>query len=160
MVTSAMREVNHAGPRPRRNRGTAPGRRHQAMPAGGGSDVDAEAAGRARPLAARAHPAQALDQHRVGLEGRRAVEERVEHLVVAGRAHVEELLDGLLLRPGVLPPLALERQDLEVTRAQAVLGLVAVRLRRGVICAHVPVSLRWCRGRAVLRWLRPYPRPK
>src|SRR6478736_1462217 len=117
IVTSAMREVNH---------GRAAG------------------AARARPLAARAHPAQALDEHRVGLEGLRAVEERVEHLVVARGAHVEELLDGLLLGAGVLPPLALERQDLEVARAEAVLGLVALRLRRGVFCAHVPVSLQSC----------------
>ena len=35
-------------------------------------------------------------------------------------------------------------------RTEAALGIGAVRLRRGVFCAHVPVSLRSCRGSYVL----------
>jgi hypothetical protein len=40
------------------------------------------------------------------------VDEGVQHLVVARGAHVEQLADGRLLGAGVLPPLALEGQDL------------------------------------------------
>src|SRR5687767_5674934 len=150
IVTSAMREVNHARAATARRWAPRAGQRRLARwprgPAWTASDVDAEPAARASPLTARTHPAQALDQHGVGLERLGAVEKGVEHLVVPRGAHVEELLDGLLLRAGVLPPLSLERQDLEVARAEAVRGLVAVRLRRGVVCAHVPVSLRSCVG--------------
>ena len=46
------------------------------------------------------------------------VDQGVEHLVVAGGRHVEQLADGLLLGAGVLPPLALEGQDLAVARRQ------------------------------------------
>mgnify|MGYP001507065441 CR=1 FL=1 len=49
----------------------------------------------------------------------RVVEQAVEHLVVAGAAHPEQLLDRLLLRAVVLPPVALELEDLEVALGQA-----------------------------------------
>ena len=61
---------------------------------------------------------EALDEHGVVLHGDRAVDERVEHLVVAGGAHVEELLDGRLLGASVLPPLPLEVDDAAVTVAE------------------------------------------
>src|SRR6476659_4437704 len=70
-----------------------------------GSELDAQTPGGPGALARGAQPAQALDEHRVGLERGRAVYEGVEHLVVAGGAHVEQLADRLLLRAGVLPPL-------------------------------------------------------
>src|SRR5215203_3826388 len=57
------------------------------------SGVDAEPARGAGPLAARAQPAQPLDEHRVVLEGAGVVEQGVQHLVVTGGAHVEQLLD-------------------------------------------------------------------
>src|SRR5690349_4882740 len=79
-----------------------------------GSDLEAEAAGRALTLPRGAEPAQPADQQRVGLEGLRPVDQRVEHLVVAGRGHVELLADRGLLGAGVLPPLALELEDLAV----------------------------------------------
>src|SRR6478672_1031978 len=83
-----------------------------------GSELDAQAPGGAGALARGAQPAQALDEHRVGLERGRAVDEGVEHLVVAGGAHVEQLADRLLLGAGVLPPLPLERDDLAVAVGQ------------------------------------------
>ncbi len=55
--------------------------------------------------------AQALDQHRGGQKGVLAVDKIVEQLVVAGRAHIKELLDGALLGPGITPPTPLEIQD-------------------------------------------------
>src|SRR5207344_2070554 len=79
---------------------------------GCGSGLQTEAAGRTGPLAAGPQPAQALDEHRVVRQGGRVVDQGVEHLVVARRAHVEELLDRRLLGAGVLPPLPLEGDDL------------------------------------------------
>ncbi len=73
-----------------------------------GSGLDARPAGRAGPLPRRTHATQPLDEHRVSGHGLRPVDERVEHLVVAGRGHVEQLADGLLLGSGVLPPGPLE----------------------------------------------------
>src|SRR5664279_5566018 len=84
-----------------------------------GSEVDADPPRRARPLAGGAHPAQPLYQHRVGRERLGGVDQRIEHLVVARRTHVEEFLDRLLLGPGVLPPLPFEAQDLAVPLSQA-----------------------------------------
>ena len=81
-------------------------------------ELDAEPAGRAGALAGGPQPAQPLDEHRVGLERGRAVDEGVEHLVVARGAHVEQLADRLLLGAGVLPPLPLEGEDLAVALAQ------------------------------------------
>src|SRR5690242_11109395 len=91
------------------------------------SDLEPEPARRAGALPLRAHPAQAADQQGVGDERLGTVDERVEDLVVAGRGHVEGLADGGLLRAGVLPPLALELQDLAVTLTQdrACLALMA-----------------------------------
>ena len=82
------------------------------------SELDAQPPGAAGALARGAQAAQSLDEHRVGLEGGLRVDQRVEHLVVAGGAHVEELADRLLLGPGVLPPLPFEGDDLAVTVAQ------------------------------------------
>src|SRR6476620_2145118 len=94
-----------------------------------GSDLEAEAAGGALALARGAQPAQAADQQRVGLEGLGTVDERVQHLVVARRGHVELLADRGLLGAGVLPPLALEVEDLAVALAE--------RRARGVLAGAV-----------------------
>src|SRR3954451_23734747 len=96
-----------------------------------GSDLEAEAAGRSLALPGGAEPPQPADQQRVGLEGLRAVDERVEDLVVAGRGHVELLANRGLLGAGVLPPLALEVEDLAVAFTEGGrrpgLGLEGVR---------------------------------
>src|SRR3954452_16979164 len=89
-----------------------------------GSDLEPEAASGPRPLPGRAQPAQPPDQERVVGEGLGTVDEGVEDLVVARRGHVELLADGLLLGAGVLPPLALEVEDLTVA-----LGQVGCRAR-------------------------------
>src|SRR5262245_29666413 len=95
------------------------------------SDLEAEATRRACPLALRAHPAQAAHQQRVLGQGLGTIDEGVEHLVVAGGRHVEGLADRGLLGAGVLPPLALELEDLAVAVAQAGSG-IAARLCGGV----------------------------
>src|SRR5665647_2690794 len=82
------------------------------------SDLDAQPPSRARPLTGRTQAAQTLDEHRVGLESDLVVDQGVEDLVVPRGAHVEQLADGLLLGAGVLPPLALEGDDLAVAVAQ------------------------------------------
>ncbi len=66
-----------------------------------------------------AKAAQALNQHRRGQKGVLAVDKVVKQLVVARRAHIEELLDGALLGPGIAPPTPLEIQDsgLEVAKS-------------------------------------------
>src|SRR6478672_8798029 len=87
------------------------------------SDLEAEAACGALALTGGAEAAQATDQQRVRLEGLGTVDQRVEHLVVAGRRHVELLADRGLLGAGVLPPLTLEVEDLAVALAQARRGL-------------------------------------
>ena len=56
----------------------------------------------ASPLPRGAQPTQALDEHRVEGERRRVVQQAVQHLVVAGGRHVEELADlGLDLGAGL-----------------------------------------------------------
>ena len=79
------------------------------MPAG--SDLDAEAPGRAGALASGSQPAQALHEHGVERHRLWTVDQGVQHLVVAGGRHVEQVANGLLLGPRVLPPLPLEGQD-------------------------------------------------
>ena len=99
----------------------------------GGSDLEAEAASRALALARGAQTAKSAHEQRVGLEGLGAVDQGVEHLVVARGAHVELLADRLLLGPGELPPVALELEDVAVALAQpgGALTLVCdVRSRR------------------------------
>src|SRR6478752_7958300 len=98
------------------------------------SDLEAESTGRALALAGGAQAAQPTDQQRVGLEGLGTVDQGVEDLVVAGGGHVELLPDGRLLGPGVLPPLALELEDLAVPVAQARRrpGVAAVQGVRGI----------------------------
>src|SRR5215218_3450846 len=82
-------------------------------------DLEAETAGRALALAGGSQTSEPAHEQRVDLEGLGAVDERVEHLVVAGGRHVELLADRSLLGAGVLPPLALELEDLAVAVAQA-----------------------------------------
>src|SRR5450756_250953 len=82
------------------------------------SGLSTQASSRARPLTRGPKAIQTLDQHRVGLEGSRVVDQGVEHLVVPRGAHVEELANGLLLGASVLPPLTLEGDDLTVAVAQ------------------------------------------
>src|SRR6476646_2374466 len=65
--------------------------RRAAITQGWLSGLEAEPAGGPSPGSGRAHPAQPLDEHGVELERLRAVDQRVEHLVVAGGAHVEQL---------------------------------------------------------------------
>src|SRR4249919_1447843 len=115
------------------------------------SDLEPEPPGRAGALPLCPHPAQAADEQRVGDQGLGTVDEGVEHLVVAGRRHVERLADRGLLGAGVLPPLALELQDLAVALAQARTRLtVMARLYvRGVHPVSPPTST-----------LRPARRPR
>ena len=87
-----------------------------------------------------AQAAQPLDRHGVRLERCRVVDEGVGHLVVARRAHVEQLADGLLLGAGVLPPLPLEGDDLAVAVAEP--GGCAgdpARVRRSLSTLRCPV---------------------
>ena len=74
----------------------------------------------------------------IGSHGERLgpVDQRVEHLVVAGGRHVEQLADRLLLGARVLPPLPLEGEDLLVA---------VVELRHGIR-----------RRSAGRRWRRPW----
>src|SRR4051794_4471588 len=72
------------------------------------SDLETEAPGRAHTLALRPHPAEAADQQGILGQGLGTVDQGVEHLVVAGRRHVEGLADRGLLGAGILPPLPLE----------------------------------------------------
>src|SRR5690606_9893261 len=106
----------------------------------GVSELEAEAAGRAGLLPLGAHATQALDEHRVGGQRLRAVDELVEDLVVAGRAHVEQVLDGLLLGTGVLPPLALELEDAAVAVAE--LGRVGLAVTYDARSTHATSLLR------------------
>src|SRR5450631_3879382 len=93
------------------------------------SDLDAQPSSRAGPLTSSAKAVQTLDQHRVGLHGRRVVDQGVEHLVVPRGTHVEQLPDGLLLGSGVLPPLTLEGDNLAVAVTQ-------LAQRRGLDLCH------------------------
>jgi hypothetical protein len=61
---------------------------------------------------------EALDQHGVIGEGRRVVKEAAQQLIVVGGPDTELAPDGLLLGPGVAPPLALEREHAPVTLPQ------------------------------------------
>src|SRR6476620_96775 len=101
------------------------------------SDLEAEAACGALALTGGAEAAQATDQQRVRLEGLGTVDQRVEHLVVAGRRHVELLADRGLLGAGVLPPLALELEDLAVPFAQPLRAGLVVRLMTGTRARRV-----------------------
>src|SRR3954468_17469412 len=87
------------------------------------SDLEAETTGRAGPLALSPHPAQPTHQQRVVDQGLGTVDQSVQDLVVTGRRHVEGLADRGLLGTGVLPPLALELEDVAVSLAQAGTGL-------------------------------------
>src|SRR5450631_1792152 len=82
------------------------------------SGLGTETSGRTGTLTSGTQAIQTFDQHRVGLQCGRVVDQGVEHLVVACGAHVEELADGLFLGTGIFPPLALERDDLAVAVAQ------------------------------------------
>src|SRR3954454_7718757 len=82
------------------------------------SHLDAEAARRPGPLPGGAQAAQPFHQHRVRGKGLGTVEQRVEHLVVAGGGHVEQLTDGLLLGARELPPLPFEGEDGSVALRQ------------------------------------------
>src|SRR5450631_105198 len=96
-----------------------------------GSGLSAEPTSRTRPLTCGAKAIQTLDEHWVGLKSSRVVDEGIEHLVVPSGAHIEELANGLFLGAGILPPLALERDDLAVAVAQLTQRL-SVDLCRGV----------------------------
>src|SRR6476620_6387885 len=83
-----------------------------------GSDFEAQPAGRASLLPARPQATEPPDQQWILGQGGGIVDDLVEHLVVPGRRQAEHLLDRLLLRPGVLPPLPLEGEDLPVAAGQ------------------------------------------
>src|SRR5665647_2166872 len=103
------------------------------------SELDAQPPGRTGTLTGRTKSAQTLDQHRVGRKGDRTVDQHVEHLVVPGGAHVEELADRLFLGAGVLPPLALEGDDLAVALTQ-----LAQRDCLDLCCGvHVVLRIAW-----------------
>src|SRR6478735_7786083 len=92
----------------------------------GSGDVEAEPPGRLRLLPARPHPSQPLDQHRVCGQRFGTVHQRVQHLVVPGRRHREELFDGVFLGPCVFPPLAFEGQYVVFAAGQPVRGFGVV----------------------------------
>ena len=71
-----------------------------------------------RALTLRAKSAQPLDQQGIEGQGILAVDEGVDDLVVPRGRHVELVADGLFLGAGVLPPEALEREDLAVALGQ------------------------------------------
>src|SRR4051794_38816302 len=103
------------------------------------SDLEAEATGGALPLAGGPQPAQPAHEQRGGGERLGPVDEGVEDLVVARRGHVELLAHRGLLGAGVLPPLALELEDLAVTLAQVRRGVgVALECVGGVHGAPPP----------------------
>src|SRR6185437_9717216 len=110
--------------------------------AGGGGAaalrVACQAAGAARAVPRRSKSTQSFDKHRVMRQRGVRVDQRVEQLVVVRRREVEELADGLLLGPGVLPPLPFEGQDPLVAFVQ-VAGFVDVELQlAGLYCHDVP----------------------
>src|SRR5258708_6254742 len=74
--------------------------------------LGAEAAGHPLALAERPEALEALHEDGVVGDGLRHVDDLVQELVVAGRRHVQALFDGTFLGPGVLPPEALELEDL------------------------------------------------
>src|SRR5215217_1233605 len=101
-------------------------------------DLEPEAARGALTLAGGPEPAQPADEQGIDLEGLGPVDQGVEHLVVAGGRHVELLADGSLLGAGVLPPLALELEDLAVAVAQAWLVIrLGVRREAGRLTGEV-----------------------
>ena len=51
-------------------------------------------------------------------QGGRGIDEIAKQLIVPGSGESEFQADRLLLRPGVLPPLALEVEDLQVALAE------------------------------------------
>jgi hypothetical protein len=104
------------------------------------SNLYTESTCRPLPLATRAQAAQSLDQHGIGRERRRRVDERVENLVVARRRHVEQLANGLFLGASVLPPLTLERQYLTIATGQAVGRFVCVA---GSGCGVRGLQVQW-----------------
>src|SRR6476620_5069696 len=83
-------------------------------------DVAAQPARRPGLLPTGPQPSQPFDQHRVSYQLLRPVHQRSEHLIVTGGRHREELLDGVFLGAGVLPPLALKRQDVVLAPSQSV----------------------------------------
>src|SRR5450631_3684285 len=111
----------------------------------GGSGLGTEPAGRTCSLTSGPQATQSFDQHRVGLQGSRVVDQGVEHLVVACGVHVEELADGLFFGACILPPLALKGDDLAVAVAQLTRCL-DLDLCRGV---HVALS-RWRAFKTIL----------
>jgi hypothetical protein len=86
----------------------------------GSPDVEAEPPRRTCLLPTGPQPAQPFDQHRVGRQRLGAVHQRIEHLVITGGRHREEVLDGIFFGAGVLPPLALERQDVVLASVQPI----------------------------------------
>ena len=58
-----------------------------------------------------AEAAQALNEHRRGLEGIVTIDEVVEQLVVARGGEVEEIFNCSLFRTGEAPPVTFEVED-------------------------------------------------
>src|SRR4051812_33638811 len=78
----------------------------------------AVAAGLPLPLPGEALAAQPAHQQRVVGQGRRLVDDRRERAVVLLRRESEPGTSGDVLRVGVLPPVALEGEDLAIPGAQ------------------------------------------
>src|SRR5947209_12404816 len=111
--------------------------------------LGAQAAGHPLPLAERPEALEALHQDGVVGDGVRHVDDLVQELVVAGGRHVQGFLDGTLLGAGVLPPEALELEDLPFPLAKVrPLTLLAVH--------HVPDLLGASLASSNLRLTRMY----
>jgi len=88
----------------------------------------------------------------VGQRGR-VVQQRLEHLVVAGGGDSEHVADCLFLGAGVLPPLLLERQDLALPflesvvdnelEADALIHPVTSGRHKIFSCLHKSLMITW-----------------
>src|SRR5579875_1109673 len=99
--------------------GTAPGAPSPMQPPSPGSGpASGRAAAGPQPRPGRAAAAQPGDDHRIGLRGRRIVDQLAEDLVVPGGRHPEHGEDLALLRAGGAPPVPLEGQDAHLKLGQ------------------------------------------
>jgi hypothetical protein len=76
-------------------------------------------------------------------QGCGVLEQLVQDLVVAGRRHIEPLLDRLFLDPCVLPPGTLEVEDVDVSLIQAIVKFVVIGHANRLVAEAAPaVDLR------------------
>jgi hypothetical protein len=86
------------------------------------SDLDTQTTGRPLTLPAGPQSTQALNEHRVCRQSGWSVYQGIQDLVVPSGGHVEQFANCLFLGSGVLPPLALEGENLAITTIQTVTG--------------------------------------